>query len=91
MVETNQESPLKKQTSPKGVFGIDVTAGVYNEDYLSDLRGTEWAKEADKMRTQDGQVKMCLGAVLNPIRGASWDIFDTNLSRFEKMPPAMQG
>jgi hypothetical protein len=24
-------------------------------------------------------------------RGASWDIFDTNLPRFEKMPPMMKG
>lgn len=73
MVATNDEFPLKKQPSPKGVSGIEISGGVYEEDYLTKLKGVKWAKEADKMRTQDGQVQMVLAAVQNPIRAATWE------------------
>ena len=73
MVATNDEFPIKKHTSPTGVSGIDISGGVYNEDYLQKLIGTNWAKEADKMRTQDGQVKMILNSIKNPILSANWD------------------
>ncbi len=73
MVATNDQFPLKKQTSPKGVSGIEISGSVYDEDYLKKLQGVAWAKEADKMRTQDSQVKMILASVQNPIRSATWE------------------
>lgn len=72
MVETN--AAIKLHTSALGTEGADVAGGIYQEEYLSELRGVEWARKADKMRTQDGRIKMCLGAVLNPIRACQWEV-----------------
>lgn len=72
MVEQN--AAIQLHTSALGTEGADISGGIYQEDYLQALRGVAWAREADKMRTQDGRIKMCLGAVLNPIRSCTWEI-----------------
>lgn len=58
----------------EGNTGTEITSGVLNEDYLSEFVGTEAADIYDKMRRSDPRVKMCLMAVMSPIKGASWQI-----------------
>lgn len=57
-----------------GSSGTDITGGILNEEYLQALTGTEAADIFDKMRRSDPKVKMCLQAVMNPIKSASWTI-----------------
>jgi hypothetical protein len=59
---------------PVGSAGTESYAGYPNEEYLDSLRGTERAKTFDKMRRSDSQIKMCLSAVKNPIKSATWEM-----------------
>lgn len=61
-----------------GSTGTDLLAGILSEDYLQDLRGSDGADIYDKMRRSDPKVKMCLSAVMNPIKSASWEIEPAN-------------
>lgn len=56
----------------EGVSGTEKFGNIYNEDYFRTLQGSKKADEYDKMRRGDARVKMCLSAVKNPIRSASW-------------------
>jgi hypothetical protein len=68
----------------KGLFssignsGTEVFGGYFSEEYLQILRGNRAAELFDKMRRSDGQIKMLLSIVKNPILSASWffDPFD---------------
>ena len=57
-----------------GSSGTDITGGVINEEYLSDLVGSSASDIFDKMRRSDPKVKMCLMAIMNPIKGATWSV-----------------
>lgn len=57
-----------------GSSGTDITGGILNEEYLGILRGTEAADCFDKMRRGDAKIKMCINAVINPIKSASWTV-----------------
>lgn len=64
--------------SPKSVkigsVGTEIYSGYFQEEYLDKLRGHKLAKEFDKMRRGDPQIKMLLRAVKNPILGAKWEV-----------------
>jgi hypothetical protein len=57
-----------------GSSGTDISGGQIDEDYLSDMLGTERADTFDKMRRSDPKVKMCVSAAMNPIKAASWEV-----------------
>lgn len=80
MVATRDTYPLEKKLEFYGNFGTDISGGIFNEEYLSTLKGPRAAREFDKMRTQDGQVKMVLTAVKNPIKSATWEIVSADSS-----------
>jgi hypothetical protein len=89
MVAPKQENSLKKKTAFIGNYGTDISAGVTNEEYLTELQGTDAAFAFDKMRTQDPIIRMALGAVLNPLKSANWEVqpasddeSDKNLAEF---------
>jgi len=58
----------------KGASGTEIYSGFFNEEYLSKLFAERGIKIFDEMRRSDGQVKMLLSSVKNPIRSANWDI-----------------
>ena len=72
--DSNTPRPVKVQMQPVGTPGTTIFAGYYSEEYLDALQGRDRADEYDKMRRQDGRIKMCLGAVMNPIRGGKWEV-----------------
>lgn len=57
-----------------GSSGIEINAGYIAEEYLQKLRNSEKAKEYDKMRRSDAQVKMCISAVKNPILRGNFEV-----------------
>lgn len=63
-----------QNTSEVGSTGTKIFGGYLSEEYLAALRGRARADVFDKMRRSDPQVKMCLSAVKNPIKSATWDI-----------------
>lgn len=73
-VETNQSTPMRIKRFEIGSTGTRVDAGYPSEEYLASLRGTQRADIYDQMRRSDAQLVMCLNAVKNPIKGATWEI-----------------
>lgn len=59
---------------PIGSSGTKVYGGYFDEEYLKELTGVDAATKYDRMRRSDPQVRMCLSAVKNPIKSATWDI-----------------
>lgn len=57
-----------------GSPGAENYDGYYDEEYLHKLRNKERAKEFDKMRRSDPQIKMILACMKNPIKSAKWEI-----------------
>lgn len=51
--------------------GTSVFTGIFNEEYLPDLRGVKAAQVYDRMRRGDGQIQMVLSAVKNTLRSAT--------------------
>jgi SPP1 gp7 family putative phage head morphogenesis protein len=66
------ESPMA--LIAKGSSGTEIYSGYFDEEYLSKLQAERGIKVFDEMRRSDGQVKMLLSAVKNPIKSASWEI-----------------
>lgn len=62
------------QREPVGSSGTESYAGYNSEDYFQKLHGSNKAKEFDKMRRSDPQIKMCLSSVKNPIRRSTVEI-----------------
>ncbi len=62
-------NPVEKGSSGTMIFG-----GIFDEEYLSSLSGTERADEFDKMERSDDTITMLLTARRNPILRASRDI-----------------
>jgi hypothetical protein len=58
----------------RGASGIDISAGVFSEDYLADLTSTQAADIYDEMRRSDDQVRMLLRMVKSPIISAEWGV-----------------
>lgn len=89
-----QGDPNTDQGQPKTVIihqdrigssGTISFTGYPAEDYLHILKGKHKANVYDHMRRSDPQVKMCLNAVKNPIRSATWEIDPVNSSDDEEI------
>lgn len=61
-------------TKRTGSTGTEIYSGYGTEEYLQALQGPERARIFDEMRRSDGQCKMLISAVMNPIRSGSWEI-----------------
>lgn len=72
--DEGQSSNPRWHTVEQGSTGTASMAGYPDEEYLQKLRGTERADKFDEMRRSDAQVAMCLAAVKNPIKAASWTV-----------------
>lgn len=57
-----------------GSSGTTIFSGYFDEEYLQSLKGQDAAETYDKMRRGDSRVAMCLAAVKNPIKAATWQI-----------------
>lgn len=58
----------------RGTSGTEIYSGYFSEEYLSKFFAERGIKIFDEMRRSDGQIKMLLQAVKNPIKSASWEI-----------------
>lgn len=72
-------------TQEIGSSGTELYGGYFSEEYLPELSGVEAAVVYDKMRRNDARIKMALSAVLNPIKGASWEVSSGGDSDAEKV------
>jgi phage gp29-like protein len=70
-IETQAVVPL---TEPFGSYGTASYGGYASEEYLSTLRGRARADIFDQMRRSDTQVRLCLSAVKNPIKSATFEV-----------------
>jgi hypothetical protein len=74
-------------TNTKGRSGTEIYAGYIFEEYLSDIRGTKWAKKVDMMRRSDPIVQMLLTALKLPLLSQNWFIEkndDSEEAEFQK-------
>lgn len=62
------------QFRPKGTSGIEVSGGVFFEEYLTNLTGQQFSEAMDKMRRSDPQIRMLLDIIINPIVQANWQV-----------------
>lgn len=60
--------------SPAGTSGTEIYSGYFQEEYLSKLFDEKGIQVFDQMRRSDGQVKMLLSVVKNPIKSAQWAV-----------------
>lgn len=67
----------------KGTSGTEIYAGRFDEEYLDSLLADQGVAVFDKMRRSDGQVKMLLSVVKNPIKSASWSFTPVDESEEE--------
>ena len=75
VVEDQQTTtPMSIKRFEIGTTGSRNDAGYPSEEYLSELRGYRRADIFDEMRRSDAQIVMCLAAVKNPIKSATWEI-----------------
>jgi len=72
--ETKVINEIVIQERSRGTSGTEVFAGYYDEEYLELMKSTDRAKEFDRMRRSDSQVKMLISSAVNPIRTASREI-----------------
>lgn len=57
-----------------GRSGTSITAGIFTDEYLSNLQGYQAADVYNKMRRSDGQVRKVLSAIIKPIKAGTWEI-----------------
>src|SRR3990167_7030297 len=76
LADTDQAIPKRMivRTENLGSYCVKSYGGYPTEDYLQTMNGRARADIFDKMRRSDPQIMMCLGAVKNPIKSASWEI-----------------
>jgi hypothetical protein len=74
VVQDAGQSVIPLHLEPLGSAGTTVYSGYPSEEYLQSLQGRSRADIFDQMRRGDTQVKMCLSAVKNPIRSATFEI-----------------
>jgi phage gp29-like protein len=72
--DTPDSIPITLQNTSIGSYGSISYGGYPAEDYLMQMRGRPRADVFDQMRRGDTQIKMCLSAVKNPLKGANWEI-----------------
>jgi len=72
--DSQLQTPMATKRAEMGSSGTRVDAGYPSEEYLTGLRGKKRADIFDEIRRSDGQIVMCLSAVKNPIKSATWEI-----------------
>ena len=72
MAEKSKTEKISLNFIEHGRTGIERYAGMFNEEYLTALTGTDAADIYDQMRRSDGQVAQALTAIKNTISGAKW-------------------
>lgn len=60
--------------APIGSTGTISFSGYPREDYLDKMMGRRKSELFDQMKRSDSAVKMCLSAVKNPIKSATWEV-----------------
>ena len=81
---TNNDTTTKdKQTEPVGGSGTAVYGGMFEEEYLADLKGQAAAETYDRMRRNDPQIVKNLKAVTNPIKSGVWEIKSPDIENKE--------
>ncbi len=65
---------IRIQSTPMGSAGSQSFGGYPREEYLNTLQGRHRADVFDHLRRSDSQLKMCLKAVKDPIKSASWEV-----------------
>lgn len=73
-VEDIQRVMAMAHEKATGSVGTELYSGYPTEEYLSELRGEERARKFDEMRRSDGQCRMLLSSIMNPICSANWEI-----------------
>lgn len=63
----------KRSIKDIGSSGTDITGGYFNEESLKNLTGQKGAQTYEDMRRREAVVSMILGAIKNPIMGATFD------------------
>ena len=71
---TPTPKPIKKSMREIGDSGTSIYDGIIDEEYNSDLQGTEGITIYEKMRKSDATVKASLLVCTLPIRAANWYI-----------------
>jgi hypothetical protein len=74
VLQQDQEKISFVHLVPLGSSGTENYSGYPQEEYLQALQGKERADVFDEMRRSDSNVKMCLSAVINPIKDAVWEV-----------------
>lgn len=59
---------------PQGKSGTEIVSGVYQEEYLTELTGTNAHVVYNRMRRNDPQIRKIIAAIVNPIKAAKWSI-----------------
>lgn len=65
---------LKVNKKARGNSGIVSNSGIYEEEYLDELKGVDQAIKFDKMRRSDTQVRKLRAAIHNPIKSANSEV-----------------
>lgn len=73
-VQQDGPKPVAINLIPLGSSGIENYSGYYQEDYLSQMTGTQRADFFDRMVRSDPILVMSVGAVKSPIKAANWSI-----------------
>jgi len=75
IIPSTRTSRGNPHTSSIGSYGSISYYGYPAEEYLSELRSPRKRADLyDEMRRSDYQIKMCLKAVKNPIKSATWEV-----------------
>lgn len=77
--------PMIIKVREKGSSGTELYSGYFSEDYFHELHGTRAADTYDKMRRNDGDVKMVVRGVKGPILAANWEVEPGGDSDQEKL------
>ncbi len=77
-----------------GTSGTCISGGMFDEDHLPDIEGSEGAEKFDKMYRTDPKVKMILSAINRPLLSSPWeieaggqkekDVSDTDKAKFQE-------
>lgn len=80
-----QVGGVEVKTIEVGSSGTEIFSGYISEDYLSELRGRDWADKVDKMRRSDAQVKAALSALKLPLKSSNWYLQTTEATEEAEM------
>lgn len=92
LADVSAETAAKAQATPRrpgydvqvGISGTRLTGGrVWAYEHNSNLTGSAWAVECEKMLREDPQIAACARALLDTLASATW--------RFDPAPPTGDG